>query len=112
MNALDFVKELQKEPETDTYMPSAAEYFQSDVGSKMIQVISDHVTIVDDTSFEMHDNGTVRSFELHPLYRGRRFFLDMEELGFSWEVIGFDEETLIRTYLFKAKSSNDTESKI
>lgn len=102
MDAYRFLTEMKSTPVKSNIELSAKEYFDTDVGKKMIGIISKEVRIVDKTSFKLQEWG-IKKFQENPLYMGRDFFTDMKELGFICEVISYhDEEAPVKTYLFKA----------
>lgn len=104
MDGCGFMKEMMNPSIQDISKLPASVYFETDAGKKMIQIISKKASIRSETSFTMQDWNTVKDFEKNPLYQGRHFFQDMEELGFDCQIISFHvDEAPIKTYLFEAK---------
>ena len=104
MNAIEFVAQMSKPCIKAKYELSASEYFDTEVGQKMILFIAGKVRVMDSTSFSLQDWEITNDFHKNPLYAGRNFFSDMEDLGFTCEIISYrDEEAPVRTYLFKAQ---------
>ncbi len=103
MDAHKFLTEMTSTSTKSNSKLSAKEYFDTDVGKKMIDVISKKIRIIDETSFTLQDCGIIEELEKNPLYMGRDFFTDMKDLGFICKVISYhDEEAPVKTYLFKA----------
>ncbi len=103
MNAIEFMHNLT---EKTTFKPrelSAEEYFQSDQGKRMIQSIKDKVRVIDDKCFTI-DDWDLQRIQKNPLYKGRIFFHDMDELGFIYDIISYhQDEAPIKTYKFQIK---------
>ena len=103
MNAIEFVAQMSRPCIKAKFELSASEYFDTEVGQKMMLFIAGNVKVVDETSFSLQDWEITKSFHMNPLYSGRNFFSDMEDLGFTCEIISYhDKNAPVRTYLFKA----------
>ena len=105
MKAIEFIKNLQGEPELDrlSKMP-ANEYFETTAGKKIIYFLSEKVKVIDERTFELVDFHVTYDLKKNPLYKGRDFFADMKALGFTCECTSRHQDELpVRTYLFKAK---------
>ena len=103
MDAYNFLMEMKATSVKKYSELSAKEYFDTDVGKKMIGIISGKSKSMTKSSFTLQGNETIKEFEKNPLYMGRDFFTDMKELGFICKVISqHDDEAPVKTYLFKA----------
>ena len=104
MKAIEFIESLQdKQADNLSEMP-AKEYFETPAGQKIICFLSEKVNVIDDSTFELVDFYVTSELAETPLYEGRNFFADMEELGFIYECTSYhQDEAPICTYLFKAK---------
>ena len=104
MDALKFIKEMKKPVVITTQHLSAEEFFETNEGKKMLEIISKEVKVVDEKSFQIVDWGVIEKFEKNPLYRGRKFFVDMRNLGFDYTIISYhQDEAPVRTFLFEVK---------
>jgi len=103
MNAIEFVESLNRTRSTeDLAQMKAHEYFNTFAGKQIISFLAEKIRFIDARSFELVDFYVTSELEKNPLYRGRDFFSDMKDLGFTYEITSYhQEEVPIKTYLFK-----------
>lgn len=108
MKAIEFIESLQGKPKADNLSEMTAnEYFETTDGKKIIGFLLEKVKVIDERTFELVNFYVRYELEMHPLYRGRNFFSDMEALGFTRECINrHPDEMMDHTYVFKAKQSS------
>ena len=89
-----------KAPEDITNL-SAQEYFETEAGKEMMKFIFDEVIFIDEKTFKIINAGITERINSQPLYKGRNFLQDMQDLGFNIEVIDrrYDVVT-VETLLF------------
>ena len=104
MNAIEFVESLNGTSKTEdlSEMP-ANEYFNTFAGKKIMSFLSEKVRVIDTKTFELVDFYVTSELEKNPLYKGRDFFSDMKDLGFTCEITSYhQDEAPIKTYLFRS----------
>lgn len=103
MNAIEFMNIMAGKKTIEAKKLSAKKYFESEQGKEMMQYLRNTVRLYSDRCFRVNDLG-LKEINNNPLYKGRDFFSDMTELGFSYEIISYhEEEAPIKTYEFKVK---------
>ncbi len=103
MNAIEFMNSLKEKNTFKLRELSAKEYFESDLGKRMMAHIKNNVRITSDVCFTV-DDWHLKEIQENPLYKERDFFSDMDELGFIHRIISYHQaEAPIKTYEFQAK---------
>lgn len=105
MNGLTFLTQMshyqKMEAPKEVTKLSAREYFETEAGLEMIRFISERIEVLDERSFKIVDAGKIQQINKHPLYRGRDFFQDMEQLSFYSEMIARKSDVIeVETWLF------------
>lgn len=105
MTAMEFIKKLRGKSIAGNYSEmSAKEYFETEAGRRILSFFSHNIEILSNKSFRLVDNNVLNKLEHKPLYKGRNFFVDMEELGFTYECTAHHiDEAPILTYEFTIK---------
>lgn len=103
MNAIEFVESLNRTRSTEDLDQMAAnEYFNTFARKKIISFLAEKVRVIDVRSFELVDFYVTSELKKNPLYKGRDFFSDMRDLGFTCEITSYhQDEAPIKTYLFR-----------
>ena len=105
MNAIEFMKIMKGNKTIETRKLSAElsaeEYFDSEQGKEMMRYLKNNIYLYSNRLFRV-DDIDLKKIHGNPLYKGRNFFSDMAEIGFSCEIISHhQEEAPIKTYEFK-----------
>ena len=105
MKAIEFIENLKNNSKADDLsdMP-ANEYFETEAGKKIIYYLAEKVRVVNEKAFELMDFYVTWDLAQNPFYKGRNFFSDMKELGFTCKCTDcHQDKSTIRIYLFTAK---------
>lgn len=106
MNKENFMEQLRhnknmKAPEGIEKL-SAKDYFETETGTQMIRFIAENVEFTSEREFTIFNCGVTETINSHPLYKGRNFFDDMQELGFERQVVDYKYDVVeVETLLFK-----------
>lgn len=81
---------------------SAKDYFETEAGTQMIRFIAESIEFNGESEFTIFNCGVTETINSHPLYKGRNFLGDMQELGFERKVIDYKYDVVdVETLLFK-----------